>query len=137
MQNSQTPLCTLATCFLATEVGLEEPQDTQPGSVPSHKSRSCIKMECPRIRGWVTFGNSVPSRSQVLLHTEHTELTELTSKRCLVQKEQISAAQERLAHASTHMYVCMYVYIYCKSRVFEHILKGDSLILYLSNYSVL
>lgn len=114
-KQSNTPLCILAACFLAAasgEVGQDQPQDTEPGSIPSHKSGSCGKARDPRTRAtaWITLWNLLPSRSQVLLNTSLTE--EAVSKRCSVQKELTFMSQERLAHAST---VLIFYFYFCKS----------------------
>lgn len=114
-KQSNTPLCILAACFLAAAPGeaeQDQPQDTEPGGVPSHESGSCGKARYPRTRAatWITLWNLLPSRSQVLLNTSLTG--EVVSKRWSVQKEQTCTAQERLAHAST---VFIFDFYFCKS----------------------
>lgn len=112
-KQSNTLLWILAACFLAPgEVGQDQPQETEPGSIPSHKSGGCGKVRYPRTKAaaWITLWNLLPSRSQVLLNTSLTE--EVASNRCSVQKELTYMAQERLANAST---VLIFYFYFCKS----------------------
>lgn len=111
------------------------------GGAPGHTA-----WQCPQPQKRELHQNGVP-KDQRLGH--FWELSTFQISSIATHRIQRTHLQEVLSTEGTNFcssrkvgtcintYVCTYVLIYCKSRVFEHILKDDSLILYLSNYSIL